>query len=87
MQVMLANHRARLAAGAAGQVPSLRQHHPARAHAGEVHGNAGPNHAASHDDDVRGGEGHFFIGTVECFPVPFPGHGYAAGTGTGLRFL
>ena len=54
VQVVFADHRARPAGGAAGQVALLHENDLPCAHPGEVHGDARAVDAASYDDSVGG---------------------------------
>jgi len=63
------DERARLAAGARGQVPPLDQHDVADAERGQVERRAGAHHAAAHDDDVRRSHGGDWMFTESVAPA------------------
>ena len=61
VEVVFADHGSGAAAGAAGEVASFDEDDLARAHPGEVHGDAGSVDASADDDDVCGCLGHGFL--------------------------
>ena len=61
VQIVLAHHRAGASTSAAGEVSLFDENDLARAHAGEVHGDAGPVDAAAYDDYVCRSGGHVFL--------------------------